>query len=61
VAPGQDVSFREQARMISAFLDALEIDQVDLVGNDTGGGISQIFAATYPQKARSERWDWRRS
>jgi pimeloyl-ACP methyl ester carboxylesterase len=53
VAPGQDVSFREQARMISAFLDALEIDQVDLVGNDTGGGISQIFAATYPQKLRT--------
>ena len=31
--------------MLSEFLDALKIDQVDLVGNDSGGGIAQIFAA----------------
>jgi haloalkane dehalogenase len=45
VAPGRDVSFAEHARMIAAFLDAAKIDRVDLVGNDTGAGISQIFAA----------------
>jgi len=53
VAAGQDVSYAAQARMIAAFLDAAHIDRVDLVGNDTGGGISQIFAATYPAKVRS--------
>lgn len=53
VAPGQDVSFASQAHMIASFLDAANIDSVDLVGNDTGAGISQIFAATYPAKVRS--------
>lgn len=53
VASGQDVSFASQARMIASFLDAANIDDVDLVGNDTGAGISQIFAATYPAKVRS--------
>ena len=53
VASGQDVSFAEQARMIAAFLDVLKIETVDLVGNDTGAGISQIFAAKYPTKVRT--------
>ena len=53
VAPGQDVSFAAQARMIAAFLDAAPIDRVDVVGNDTGAGISQVFAATYPAKVRT--------
>jgi pimeloyl-ACP methyl ester carboxylesterase len=53
VATGQDVSFAAQARMIAAFLDATDIDRVDLVGNDTGGGIGQIFAATYPARVRT--------
>jgi pimeloyl-ACP methyl ester carboxylesterase len=39
--------------MLREFIDALGIDQVDLVGNDSGGGISQIFAATNPEKIRS--------
>jgi len=41
------------AEMIKEFLDALNIDQVDLVGNDSGGGISQIRAATHPERVRS--------
>jgi pimeloyl-ACP methyl ester carboxylesterase len=39
--------------MLKQFVDALNIDQVDLVGNDSGGGISQIFAALYPERVRS--------
>jgi pimeloyl-ACP methyl ester carboxylesterase len=39
--------------MLKEFLDALSIDQVDLVGNDSGGGIAQIFAASHPQRVRS--------
>ena len=39
--------------MLAQFLDALKIDQVDLVGNDSGGGIAQIFAALYPERVRS--------
>src|SRR5262249_4753156 len=53
VAAGEDVSFAAQARMLAAFLDAARIDRVDLVGNDTGAGISQIFAATYPARVRT--------
>ncbi|MGH7933442.1 MAG: alpha/beta fold hydrolase [Candidatus Binataceae bacterium] len=49
----QDISFAEQARMLAGFLDVLGIDAVDLCGNDTGGGISQIFATLYPQRVRT--------
>lgn len=53
IAPRQDVSVTANANMLNEFLDALKIDQVDLVGNDSGGGIAQIFAALYPQHVRS--------
>jgi pimeloyl-ACP methyl ester carboxylesterase len=53
IAPGQDVSVTANAKMLKEFLDALKIDQVDLVGNDSGGGIAQIFAALYPERVRS--------
>src|SRR5713226_7996237 len=53
IAPNQDVSVTANAKMLKEFLDALNIDQVDLVGNDSGGGISQIFAALYPERVRS--------
>src|SRR5580704_12402179 len=53
IAPDQDVSVTANARMLKEFIDALNIDQVDLVGNDSGGGIAQIFAALYPGRVRS--------
>jgi pimeloyl-ACP methyl ester carboxylesterase len=53
VAPDQDVSVTANAEMLKQFLDALGIDRVDLVGNDSGGGIAQIFAAKYPERVRS--------
>jgi len=49
----QPVDVTANARMLREFLDALGIDTVDLVGNDSGGGIAQIFAATYPERVRS--------
>jgi pimeloyl-ACP methyl ester carboxylesterase len=49
----QDVSVTANAQMLREFLDALNIDQVDLIGNDSGGGISQIFAALNPKRIRS--------
>jgi pimeloyl-ACP methyl ester carboxylesterase len=49
----QDVSVTANARMIGQVLDALQIDQVDIVGNDSGGGISQIFAALNPERVRT--------
>jgi pimeloyl-ACP methyl ester carboxylesterase len=53
ISPDQDVSVTANAKMLKQFLDALKIDQVDLVANDSGGGISQIFAALYPERVRS--------
>jgi pimeloyl-ACP methyl ester carboxylesterase len=53
IAADQDVSVTANAKMLKQFLDALKIDQVDLVGNDSGGGIAQIFAALYPERVRS--------
>ena len=53
IAAGQDVSVTANAEMLKQFLGALNIDRVDLVGNDSGGGIAQIFAAHYPERVRS--------
>jgi pimeloyl-ACP methyl ester carboxylesterase len=49
----QDLSVTANANMLAEFLDALDVDQVDLVGNDSGGGIAQIFAASHPERVRS--------
>src|SRR5580658_4440625 len=53
IAQDQDVSVTANSKMLKEFLDALKIDKVDLVGNDSGGGISQIFAALHPERVRS--------
>lgn len=53
IKPSQDVSSTANALMLRQFVDALKIDSVDLVGNDSGGGMALIFAATNPQRVRS--------
>jgi pimeloyl-ACP methyl ester carboxylesterase len=53
IGPAHDVSFTAQARMMGQFLDALGIDQVDLVANDSGGAIAQIFTAHNPERVRT--------
>ena len=53
IGPTQDVSFTAQAQMLRQFIDALGIDRLDLVGNDSGGAIAQIFAANNPNRLRS--------
>jgi pimeloyl-ACP methyl ester carboxylesterase len=53
IAPDQDVSVTASAKMLGEFLDALAIDQVNLVGNDSDAGIAQIFAATHPERVHS--------
>src|SRR5260370_22010711 len=55
IAAAQDVSVTANAKMLKEVLDALhidQVDQVDLVGNDSGGGICQIFAALNPDRVR---------
>jgi pimeloyl-ACP methyl ester carboxylesterase len=53
ISPDQDVSVTANAKMLREFIDALKIEKVDLVGNDSGGGVAQIFAALNPERVRS--------
>lgn len=52
-APGQDLTFTAQAEMLDAVCAALDLDAVDVVANDSGGAIAQIFAARHPERIRS--------
>src|SRR5262249_13529943 len=49
----QPITPLTQTAMLAALLDSLHIDAVDLIGNNSGGLVSQIFAASYPQRVRS--------
>ncbi|MEQ9506855.1 MAG: alpha/beta hydrolase [Hyphomonas sp.] len=53
ISADQDVTFTAQANMVLAFLDALGIETVDLVGSDSGGAIAQIVAVKAPGRINS--------
>ena|SRR5579862_6352148 len=42
-----------QAEMLAALLDRLHVHQVDLIGNDSGGAVAQLFVARYPNRVRT--------
>jgi pimeloyl-ACP methyl ester carboxylesterase len=48
-----DLSLGGLARALGALCDAIDGGRVDLVANDTGGAVAQIFAATNPHRLRS--------
>jgi pimeloyl-ACP methyl ester carboxylesterase len=50
MSPDADLSPPGLARLIADFLEALELEDVVLVANDTGGAISQITAANHPER-----------
>lgn len=50
---GRDVSPHAQAGMMAALLDALGVDAVDVVCNDSGGTVAQLFAVRYPKRVRT--------
>jgi len=50
VTAGQDLSIAALAAGLEDFCDALGLTGIDLVANDTGGAIAQIFAARHPQR-----------
>jgi pimeloyl-ACP methyl ester carboxylesterase len=47
---GADLSPPGLARLIAELLERLELDQVTLTGNDTGGALCQIVAAHHPER-----------
>ena len=49
----RDLSPQAQSDMLAGFLDALSVDAVDLVANDSGGTIAQLFAVQHPARVRT--------
>ena len=45
IKPGADLSLPGIAKLAAEFLDRLGLDDVTLVGNDTGGAVVQLLAA----------------
>ena len=47
---GADLSAPGLARLIAEFMERLELEDVTLVGNDTGGALCQLVAANHPER-----------
>jgi pimeloyl-ACP methyl ester carboxylesterase len=50
VTAGQDLSVAALAAGLEDFCDALGLTGIDLVANDTGGAVAQVFAARHPER-----------
>jgi haloalkane dehalogenase len=53
VGEGQSVTPDAQVAMLVALLDALSIRRVDLVANDSGGAVAQLFAVRHRERVRT--------
>src|SRR3569833_351293 len=53
VPEGADLSPGAQTTMLARLLDHLGEDQVDIVANDSGGAVAQLFVARYPKRVRT--------
>ena len=53
VLESTEITLTSQAEMLAAFLDHLKIGQVDLVANDSGGLIAQVFVAHHGERVRT--------
>jgi pimeloyl-ACP methyl ester carboxylesterase len=48
--PGADLTPYGIAATIAAFLEALDLDDVTIVGNDSGGAMSQVLVTRHPER-----------
>ena len=53
VAEGQEVTPQAQVAMLAELLDKLSIADVDIVANDSGGAVAQLFSVHYPHRVKS--------
>jgi pimeloyl-ACP methyl ester carboxylesterase len=53
VDAGRPFTVEAHAQFLESFCDALGLDRLDLVGNDTGGAVSQVFAVRNPDRLRT--------
>ena len=47
---GTELTMEGAAALVTEFLEALDLDDVVLIGTDTGGAIAQIVATTSPER-----------
>jgi pimeloyl-ACP methyl ester carboxylesterase len=50
MSPAADLSPPGVAAIIASFLDVLELEDVTIVGNDSGGAMSQVLVTRHPQR-----------
>jgi pimeloyl-ACP methyl ester carboxylesterase len=50
--PGTDLSPGGLAKLIAEFLEACGLENVTLVGNDTGGALCQLVATRHPERLK---------
>jgi pimeloyl-ACP methyl ester carboxylesterase len=48
--PDADLSPYGIAAIVSSFLEALDLDDVTIVGNDSGGAMSQVLVTRHPER-----------
>jgi pimeloyl-ACP methyl ester carboxylesterase len=48
--PGADLTTAGLGHLVADFLQALDLREVILVGNDSGGAVAQVVAARHPQR-----------
>ena len=48
--PHADLTPPGMAELVIAFMDALGLERATIVGNDSGGAVSQILAAAHPER-----------
>jgi pimeloyl-ACP methyl ester carboxylesterase len=48
--PAADLSPPGVARIVADFLERLELEDVTIVGNDSGGAMSQVLATRHPER-----------
>ncbi|NUQ31020.1 MAG: alpha/beta fold hydrolase, partial [Acidobacteriaceae bacterium] len=53
VAEGQEVTSQAQVAMLAELLDKLSIADIDIVANDSGGAVAQLFSVRYPHRVKS--------
>src|SRR5207249_11373513 len=57
VSANQALGLPDQAAMVAAVAETLGADRVDLVGNDSGGGICQAFRSEEHTSELQSRFD----
>ncbi|WP_410597650.1 alpha/beta fold hydrolase [Amycolatopsis sp. lyj-23] len=53
VTATQDLSLNGLAARLEDFCESLELRELDLVANDTGGAVAQVFAVRHPGRLRT--------